>query len=116
MNRHYRQAAKTFYLAMQAGIDSPKVANNLGLALSKLGRFSQAFDAFKKGTDQAKAYNNVGIVLLEARQPRRAMSCFEKAIDLQPMFYEKANENLDQAKRAASQVGRKSSSKRTSCL
>jgi len=94
MNRHYHQAAKTFYQAMQAGSDSPKIANNLGLALAKLGRFPQAFDAFKKSTNQAKAYNNVGIALLEAGQPRRAMSCFEKAIDLQPMFYEKANENL----------------------
>ena len=100
MNRHYHQAAKTFYQAMQAGLDSPKVANNLGLALAKLGRFPQAFDAFKKSTNQAKAYNNVGIALLEAGQPRRAMSCFEKAIDLQPMFYEKANENLTHAKRA----------------
>jgi len=72
----------------------------LGLALAKLGRFPQAFDAFKKSTNQAKAYNNVGIALLEAGQPRRAMSCFKKAINLQPMFYEKANENLDQAKRA----------------
>ena len=99
MNRHYRQAARTFYQAMQAGIDSPKVANNLGLALAKLGRFPQAFDAFKKSTNQAKAYNNVGIALLEAGQPRRAMSCFKKAIDLEPTYYEKAKDNLDQAKR-----------------
>jgi len=116
MNRHYRQAARTFYQAMQAGIDSPKVANNLGLALSKLGRFPQAFDAFKKSTNQAKAYNNVGIALLEAGQPRRAMLCFKKAIDLEPTYYKKAKDNLDQAKRAASQVGRKSSSQMTPCL
>ncbi len=116
MNRHYRQAARTFHQAMRTGIDSPKVANNLGLALSKLGRFPQAFDAFKKSTDPAKAYNNVGIALLEAGQPRRAMSCFKKAINLQPTFYEKANENLEQATRAASQVSRKSSSKMTPCL
>ena len=86
---------------MQMGVDSPKVANNLGLALAKLGQFHQAFDAFKQGTDEAKAYNNVGISLLEAGQPLRAMACFEKAIELQPSFYEKANGNLEQAKRAA---------------
>ena len=101
---------------MQVGVDSPKVANNLGLALAKLGRFPQAFDAFKKGTDQAKAYNNIGIALLEAGQPQRAIVCFEKAIDLQPTFYEKANENLVQAKRAASHVVPKSVMKKTSCL
>lgn len=116
MNRRYRQAVQAFYQAMQVGVDSPKVANNLGLALAKLGRFPQAFDAFKKGTDQAKAYNNIGIALLEAGQPQRAIVCFEKAIDLQPTFYEKANENLVQAKRAASHVVPKSVMKKTSCL
>ena len=99
MNRQYRQAANTFKQAIQTGVDSPKVANNLGLALSKLGHFPQAFDAFKKGSDPAKAYNNVGIALLEAGHPQRAMSCFEKAIEIQPTFYEKANENLEQVKR-----------------
>jgi Tfp pilus assembly protein PilF len=116
MNRQYRQAAKNFHQAMQTGLQSPKVANNLGLALAKLGKYPQAFDAFKMGTDPAKAYNNVGIALLEAGQPRRAISCFQKAIDLQPTFYEKANENLIQAKRAAKKIKKKSSPTITGCL
>ncbi len=116
MNRQYRQAARTFQEAIQTGTESPKIANNLGLALSKLGEFPQAFDAFKKGSDPAKAYNNVGIALLEARQPQRAISCFEKAIEIQPTFYEKANENLDQAKRLAKQGHPKSSETLTPCL
>lgn len=116
MNRQYRQAAGTFHEAIQAGTDSPKVANNLGLALSKLGEFPQAFDAFKKGSDPAKAYNNVGIALLEAGQPQRAMSCFEKAIEIQPTFYEKANENLDQAKRVVKDAHQKSPETLLPCL
>jgi len=116
MNRQYRQAVNTFQRAIQSGADSPKIANNLGLALSKLGEFPQAFDAFKKGTDPAKAYNNVGIALLEAGRPQRAMSCFEKAIKLQPTFYEKANENFDQAQRMAKQGHQKSPSTPIPCL
>ncbi len=116
MNRQYRQAANTFQQAIQAGVDSPKVVNNLGLALSKLGKFRQAFDAFKKGSDPAKAYNNVGIALLEAGHPERATSCFEKAIEIQPTFYEKAHENLAQAKRMAKKAHKQSPETLTPCL
>ena len=109
MNRQYEEAVRVFHQALQAGAESPKVANNLGLALSKLGQYAQAFDAFKRGTDRPKAYNNVGIVMLEAGKPQRAVSCFEKAMELQPNFYEKANENLDHAKRVlAMHVGSRS--------
>ena len=99
MNRQYTEAVKAFHQALQTGAESPKVANNLGLALSKLGRYEQAFDAFRRGTDGPKAYNNVGIALLEAGKPHQAVTCFEKAIALQPNFYERANENLSHAKR-----------------
>jgi len=99
MNRQYEEAVRAFHQALRAGAESPKVANNLGLALAKLGQFAQAFDAFKRGTDAPKAYNNVGIAMLEAGKPQQAVSCFEKAMELQPNFYEKANENLTQAKR-----------------
>ncbi len=100
MNGQYQQAIRVLHLALQAGGGQPpKIANNLGLSLAKLGRFSEAYDAFRKGTNSAMAYNNVGIALLEAGTPGRAASCFEKAIKLHPAYYEKANENLTYAQR-----------------
>lgn len=99
MNGQYQEAVKSFHLALRAGAEDPKIANNLGLALSKLGRYSEAFDAFRKSTSPAMAYNNIGVALLEAGTADRAISCFQKAIDLEPTYYEKANQNLSYARR-----------------
>ena len=62
------------------------------------------FDAFQGGMDAARAYNNLGIVFLEDGQSARAMKCFEQAIEAQPSYYEKANNNLELAKRDFSKL------------
>lgn len=105
LNAQYSDAARAFLLALQADGHETKIANNLGLALAKLKRYSEAYDAFRRGTNDAMAYNNVGIALLESGKPLQAIACFEKAIELEPTFYEKANQNLVYARRVLAADG-----------
>ncbi len=95
LDAQYENAARTFQQAIQVGGGSKdKISNNLGLALTKLGHYDLAYEAYARGMDSAKAYNNLGVAFLEEGKFARASRCFEKAIETQPTFYEKAKENL----------------------
>ncbi len=94
LDTQYEEAVRTFQHAIQVGGSNDKISNNLGLALTKLGHFDLAYEAYARGMDSAKAYNNLGVAFLEVGKFARASRCFEKAIETQPSFYEKAKENL----------------------
>ncbi|MCA9456216.1 MAG: tetratricopeptide repeat protein [Nitrospira sp.] len=94
LDSQYEEAVRTFQHAIQVGGSNDKISNNLGLALTKLGHFDLAYEAYARGMDSAKAYNNLGMAFLEVGKFARASRCFEKAIETQPTFYEKAKENL----------------------
>lgn len=96
----YEDAIRSFQQASLRGAAQPKIHNNLALAYAKLKRYGDALEAFKKGADDAQAYNNLGTVYLGSDNPRKAVACFQKAIDLQPRYYAKANENLALAQQA----------------
>jgi len=104
LDTQYEEAARTFQHAIQVGGSIDKISNNLGLALTKLGHFDLAYEAYARGMDSAKAYNNVGVAFLEAGKFARASRCFEKAIETQPTFYEKAKENLSLSNRMLSKI------------
>ena len=99
LDQQYENSVRTFQEALQAGGDNNKISNNLGLALTKLGDYDLAYEAYSRGMDSAKAYNNLGIAFLENEQFARASRCFEKALETQPTFYEKAKENLSLSNR-----------------
>ena len=104
LDQQYENSVRTFQEALQAGGDNNKISNNLGLALTKLGDYDLAYEAYSRGMDSAKAYNNLGIAFLEDKQFARASRCFEKAIETQPTFYEKAKENLALSNRMLSHL------------
>jgi Flp pilus assembly protein TadD len=104
LDGQYENAVRTFQHAVQVGGVNDKISNNLGLALTKLGHYDLAYEAYARGMDSAKAYNNLGVAFLETGQFARASRCFEKAIETQPTFYEKANENLSLSKRMLSKL------------
>ncbi len=72
--------------------------NNLALALCKLERYQDAFEAFKKGKDEATAYYNLGCVYMMEGKNKEAVAAFQKAIEMKPDFYVKAYENLKKAR------------------
>ena len=66
--------------------NDPKIHNNLGYILYKLGRYSESVSHHKKAIDldntYTDAYNNLGISLVELNQKEEAFLIFEKAIKL----------------------------------
>jgi len=94
----YEKAVQAFNEALKIDKSDAKTYNNLGMALSKLGRYEWAMEAFKKGGDESKAYNNMGFVYLKMGERDKAIRSFEKAIEVRPTFYLKASENLQKAK------------------
>jgi len=93
----YEKAVEAFYRTLETD-RSQRTYNNLGLVLSKLGRYREAFEAFKKAGTEAEAYNNLGCVYLQQGEYAKAIRSFKKAIELKPAFYIKASENLKKAK------------------
>jgi tetratricopeptide (TPR) repeat protein len=93
-------AIQAYEQAVAAGSVSPKLHNNLGVAYAHRQRYAAALESFRKATDEPRAYNNLGTVLFGMGNPKQAAACFERAIELNPQFYEKAVENLRQARQA----------------
>src|SRR5437773_1091581 len=112
-------AIQAYEQAVAAGSASPKLYNNLGVAYAHRERFGAALESFKKATDEPRAYNNLGTALFRMGDPKQAAACFERAIELNPQFYEKAVENLRQARQAlgntASGTSASSSTDRVVC-
>jgi len=96
----HEAAIKAYEQASATGSATPKLYNNLGVAYAHGRRYADALEAFKKATDEPRAYNNLGVALLGMGQPTLAVACFEKAIELNPQYYEKASDNLRQARQA----------------
>ena len=94
----YKKAYRAFIQALRFSADS-RIYNNL--ALSKSGRYTEAFEAFRKAGSEATAYNNLGCVYLKDGKYDEAARYFEKAIETNPKYYAKAHENLDRANSAA---------------
>jgi tetratricopeptide (TPR) repeat protein len=94
----HETAIEFFEQALAAGSNSPKLFNNLGVAYAYRSRYADALESFKKAMDEPRAYNNLGATLLVMGKAKRAATCFEKAIELNPQYYEKANENLRRAR------------------
>jgi Flp pilus assembly protein TadD len=92
------EAANAFNKALSVKYTKSKVYNNLGLALANLGRYAEALESFKKSGSEARAYNNLGCIYLSKGMIKEAVHCFEKAIEVDPVFYAKASENLNRAK------------------
>jgi tetratricopeptide (TPR) repeat protein len=75
-----------------------KVYNNLGISFAKLGNYTMALKAFTNGSDHSRAHNNLGVIYLSEGKYKEAIASFEKAIELNPVYYVRANENLVKAR------------------
>jgi tetratricopeptide (TPR) repeat protein len=96
----YDAAIHAYEQAVAAGSASSKLHNNLGVAYVHRQRYAAALESFKKATDEPRAYNNLGTALFSMGHPKQAVACFERAIETNPQFYEKAVDNLRQARQA----------------
>ena len=99
--KQYGLAIDAFRRALKNGDVSARTYNNLGLALTRMGRLDEALESFKYAGGESKANNNLGYVLMTDNNPDKAVPYFEKAIELSPNFYVKAADNLKRARLAA---------------
>lgn len=96
----YTRAVIAFNSVLEHNYVDARTYNNLGLALARLGRYQEALVAFRKGGNEARAQNNLGCIFLEQGKFGKAIDSFTKAIEINPLFYAKASENLQKARRA----------------
>jgi len=99
LKREYEKAAVAFGEALKMEADN-RIYNNLAVTLSKLGRYQDALEAFKKAGDEASAHYNLGCVYMLEGKNLEAIELFQKAINLKPVFYINAYENMKKAKAA----------------
>jgi Flp pilus assembly protein TadD len=90
----YRRAVEEFESAKARGYSVATLHNNLGLALAKTGAYREALASFRLGGTEPHALYNIGILYLEAGRAADAAVCFQKAIDANPQFDRRANEQL----------------------
>jgi Flp pilus assembly protein TadD len=100
----FKKAVRAFNRAIDLKYTQSKVFNNLGMAFANLEQYSNALQAFKQGGGQARAYNNLGCIYLKKGMFKDAARCFEKAIEIEPGFYARANENLKKIREGEGQL------------
>jgi tetratricopeptide (TPR) repeat protein len=79
--------------------DNVYAQNNLAIAYALSGNEERAIQLFTSAADKAIAYNNIGYLLMETGEWNRAERAFTSALELNPRFYVRAQNNLDQLKR-----------------
>ncbi len=94
-----KEAVASFYLALENGYVKPKVYNNLGVVLTDMEFYEEALDAFEKGGNKSVALNNLGVGYLKNGKVKEAVLYFKKAIEISPVFYVTASENLKKCKK-----------------
>ncbi|HIE04531.1 MAG TPA: tetratricopeptide repeat protein, partial [Candidatus Latescibacteria bacterium] len=77
--------------------DFVEALNNLGIALSRKGKYEEAVTRFRTALrirpDYLEAYNNMGLALAELGRTDEAVASFEEALKFDPN-YDKAFNNL----------------------
>ena len=86
-------AGQTSTQATQAHITSARFEHT-DSKLSDLPNLRARLAEMRIETDRARAHNNLGCVYLAEGKMEKAAQCFHKAIEINPTFYVKANENL----------------------
>ena len=98
----YKQSIKALRTALKIRPEKRSLYNNLGLSLYKMNEYEEAFMAFKNCGDKASAYNNIGYLYMSEQKYKQALDAFEKAIEINPKYYAKAQENREAVKVAIS--------------
>ncbi len=91
----YEQAIIAFERAIAIDSNDDRIKNNMGTAFALYGNEQMALNIFKDTVGEAGAYNNLGYLYMNQGQLEEAKRSLEKALELSPVYYQKAQENLD---------------------
>lgn len=100
LQHKYPQAISALSRAMDLDPGSERIKNNLAAAMILNGEEPRALNLFSNSVGKAAAYNNVGYIHMTNHQWDKAEHAFLKAIDTSPVYYERANRNLQKLRAA----------------
>ncbi|BCR03458.1 hypothetical protein DESUT3_05270 [Desulfuromonas versatilis] len=95
LQKRYDEAIAAFSRALNIEPENSLFKNNLGAAYALHGDEGKALQVFQTAMDQASAYNNLGYLYMTDGQYDQAEKAFKRALDLKPVFYLRAQENLN---------------------
>jgi Flp pilus assembly protein TadD len=94
----YNEAVLSFLRAHAIDKENIRIKNNLASAYLLSGNKDNAIEIFKATVGEAGAYNNVGYLLMTQGEFDEAERAFKKALQLNPSYYVRAEENLEKLK------------------
>jgi Tfp pilus assembly protein PilF len=95
LQARYPEAIATFSKAMSLDTPTVRMRNNLAAAYVLNGEEEKGLRLFEKTVGKASAYNNIGYINMTQGNWDRAEKAFKQALDLNPTFYARAQDNLD---------------------
>lgn len=100
MARDYVEAERVLVQALARKPGSPRINANLAVAIAWQGDYQRALMAARRTAEEHVAYNDVGYIAMLRGDLQLAASYFQKAIDLSPVWFERAAANLERVRRA----------------
>jgi len=88
-------AIKSLSRALALAPDNDRTKNNLGAAYLLAMQPEKAIKLFQGSVGLAASYNNLGYIHMTRGEFRAAEQAFKKALQLNPSFYVRAQQNLD---------------------
>lgn len=95
----YAEAIVNFSKAFMLDDKNERIMNNLAMAFALYGQEDQAVKIFAKTVGEAAAWNNIGYLYMTQERYDDAERALKKALELNPKFYTRAQENLDRIER-----------------
>ncbi|MDH3998180.1 MAG: tetratricopeptide repeat protein [Desulfuromonadales bacterium] len=92
---NYQAAVSSFKRALRTDPKNKRISNNLAMAYAFSGDEASAIHIFKSSVGEAGAYNNLGYLYLTKGELDKAEAALKKAMQLNPRYYVKAQENLE---------------------
>lgn len=96
---NYAAAIVNFSKAFMLDGNNERIINNLAMAFALYGQEDQALRLFSKTVGEAAAWNNLGYLYMTRKRYDDAERALQKALELNPKFYARAQENLDRVER-----------------
>lgn len=91
----YPEAISELSRALNLAPRNKKTQNNLATAFLLNGEAGKALRVFENSVGKAAAYNNVGFLYMSKGLYDKAQKAFEEALAIDPIFYLKAQQNLE---------------------
>ncbi|MFP3983499.1 MAG: tetratricopeptide repeat protein [Desulfurivibrionaceae bacterium] len=94
LQKKYQEAVDELQQALKLQPDNDRIRNNLATAYALNGNEERAYQLLVKTIGEAGAYNNIGYLYMIKGMWEKAEQTFKKALNANPVFYSRAQENL----------------------